>query len=68
MYIVLPVTLAQYVPWVPDSITRLPGPAGLLASDSGISPRIQVEPNHTQAGLFTIPPLGRVNAEWPGNR
>ncbi len=30
-------------------------PAGLLASDSGTGPRI--EPNHTQADLFTTVPL-----------
>ncbi len=47
-------TLVEYVLLVPDSIARQQGrPAGLLASDSGASPRI--EPNQTQAlaGLFT---------------
>jgi hypothetical protein len=49
-------TLVEYVLLVPDSIARPPGrPACLLASDSGTCPRI--EPNHTQAGLFTTVPL-----------
>ncbi len=43
-------TLVEYVLLVPDSIARPPGrPAGLLASNSGTCPRIQVEPNHTRA-------------------
>ncbi len=51
MYIL---NLVEYVLWVPDSFARPPGrPAGLLASDSGTSSRI--EPNHTKAlaVLFT---------------
>ncbi len=52
MYIL---TLSQYILGVPDSIVRLPGPASLHPSDSGSSPRIASEPNHTKAlaGLFT---------------
>ncbi len=50
-------TLVEYVLLVPESIARPPGrPAGLLASDSGTSPRIEPKlPNHTKAlaGLFT---------------
>ncbi len=48
--------LVEYLLLVLDSIARPPGrPAGLLASDSGTSPRI--EANHTKAlaGLFTAP-------------
>ncbi len=41
-------TSSQYVLGVPDYIGHLPGPAGLLASDSGSSPHI--EPNHTKEG------------------
>ncbi len=50
MYIL---TLAEYILWVPDSIARLPGPAAVLASNSGTGPYI--EPNHRKAlaGLFT---------------
>ncbi len=49
-------TLMEYVLLIPDSIARPLGrPAGLLVSDSGTIPRI--EPNHTQAGLFTTMPL-----------
>jgi hypothetical protein len=49
-------TLVEYELLVSDSIARPPGrPAGLLAGDSGTDPRI--EPNHTQAGLFTIKPF-----------
>jgi hypothetical protein len=55
-------TLVEYLLFasVPDSIARPPGtgsPAGLLASasDSGTDPCI--EPNSTQAGLFTIKPF-----------
>jgi hypothetical protein len=44
-------TSSQYILGVPDSFVRLPGPAGLLASNSGSSPRI--EPNQTKTGLFT---------------
>ena len=53
-------TLVEYVLLVPDSIARAPGRlAGLLASDSGTVPRI--EPNLTQADLFTTKPLRQPN-------
>ncbi len=47
--------LTEYVLWSPDSNVLVPGPAGLLASNSGTAPHI--EPNHTQAGLFNTAPL-----------
>jgi hypothetical protein len=51
-------TLVEYILLVPDSIARPPGrPAGLLVSDSVTDPYI--EPNSTQAGLFTIKPFSQ---------
>ncbi len=47
-------TLVEYIVLVPDSIARPPGrPAGLLASDSGTSPRIEANHIKALAGIFT---------------